>query len=404
MHKCTYTDRIELQRGKITRVVHANYESKKYSNEMDVYKQNEDGKNYCRNVYYAPMAGYGIVFKNEYISGSSYYYYCGFMDRIEPYAMTENKGTKVLPLYCSNEATEEDLKIITDKYEGFKYVLKKWDCRNLAIILEALMIWKDHKEIEILLSAGLENLAFTDAFYRLSDKKKNEIKIFLRNNLEEIKSYDLNYNEILSCVKNGYKPGDLYFLKRCKDYKFSEEETAYAQNKLSVQDLYSYRIYLNDLKYLGKNLDDEFWHYPSNFQKQKAKLDDEKIIYENNLDRMKEIRYQETVRQFSSHAGQIYGYDIFVPQNIEDIKYQAETLNQCLMTCNYTDKVINGMCVLVFMRKNGIPIATAEITSSNSIGQFYCNELERNEKMYPTDKMKKAMNIWLKNKTLLKTA
>lgn len=54
-------------------------------------------------------------------------------------------------------------------------------------------------------------------------------------------------------------------------------------------------------------------------------------------------------------------------------------------------------CVLVFVQKNGEPIATAELKKGNKIGQFYANELDR-DNCLPTDEVRAVMNKWLELK------
>ena len=180
MHKCIYTDRIELDDGKITRIVHAYYKSKKYENEMDVFKSDENGINYSRHIYYQPIAGYGVVFKDEYIS-SSYYYYQSYISEYENYSLTENNGAKIYPLYCNNDASNKDLEIITDKYSDFKYVLKKWKCRKINRILECLNIWKKHNEIEILLAYGLKKSRSLKNSTTLRTERKRKSLLILKN-------------------------------------------------------------------------------------------------------------------------------------------------------------------------------------------------------------------------------
>ena len=72
-------------------------------------------------------------------------------------------------------------------------------------------------------------------------------------------------------------------------------------------------------------------------------------------------------------------------------------MHQCLVSCDYISRVIKGECVLVFVQKNGKPIATAELKSGNKIGQFYANELDR-DNCLPTGEVREVMNKWLEMK------
>lgn len=400
MHKCIYTDRIELDDGKITRIVHAYYKSKKYENEMDVFKSDENGINYSRHIYYQPIAGYGVVFKDEYIS-SSYYYYQSYISEYENYSLTENNGAKIYPLYCNNDASNKDLEIITDKYSDFKYVLKKWKCRKINRILECLKIWKKHKEIEILLAYGFEKIAFTEKFYNLKDRKKKEVIAYLKEYREEVKEHDMSLNDVFTSLKYGYKPHELNTVKSCRKNKLTEKETLYVLTRLNGKNIVFYRNYLDNLKLLGKNLDDEYWHYPSDFSERQEKILEEKDNYYRNLEENKKRLYREKVNKFIGMNEIVDGYNIFVPQSIEDIKIQAEVLHQCLMTGDYSQKVINDECVLVFIRRNNIPIGTVQLNENDRIYQFYLDEYDR-KNMYPDEELKNTFNKWLNGKSLMK--
>lgn len=90
----------------------------------------------------------------------------------------------------------------------------------------------------------------------------------------------------------------------------------------------------------------------------------------------------------------IDGYSVYVPDSVNEIAEQASKLHQCLVQCDYIQQVIDGHCLLVFIRKNGEPVATAEILSGDRIGQFYADELDRNNCL-PTEEVRKVFNRWL---------
>lgn len=51
----------------------------------------------------------------------------------------------------------------------------------------------------------------------------------------------------------------------------------------------------------------------------------------------------------------------------------------------------------MFIRKEGEPIATVQLFKDDSIGQFYTNELDRNNCL-PDDNLKNVFDKWLEYK------
>ena len=115
----------------------------------------------------------------------------------------------------------------------------------------------------------------------------------------------------------------------------------------------------------------------------------------------KQEKYIKAVKNYLPMNYDIDGYTVFVPGTVEEIDRQAKELHQCLITCDYISRVIKGECVLVFVQKNGEPVATAELKKGNKIGQFYANELDR-DNCLPTDKVRAVMNKWIELKKAAK--
>lgn len=55
----------------------------------------------------------------------------------------------------------------------------------------------------------------------------------------------------------------------------------------------------------------------------------------------------------------------------------------------------SGKALLLFVRCNGRPMATAELDNSGKIVQFYADEHDR-ENMKPTPEAESAVNEWIK--------
>ena len=191
MHKCTYTDRIEIQYGRLTRIVTALWKDKK----ADVLKDDEESRVMVRYVYFNRMAGYLVSFPHEVNNC------CGakWEQRTQAFSTV-----KTLPkLYCHNEPSENDIQIVLSRYPDFAYVVKKYDFSSNEQLMSTLKLWKKHPEIELLLASGLENLAWNPSFYRM---KERELKAFLlwihvnRSYIESIRK--CSFSCLKSAVKN----------------------------------------------------------------------------------------------------------------------------------------------------------------------------------------------------------
>ncbi len=152
-----------------------------------------------------------------------------------------------------------------------------------------------------------------------------------------------------------------------------------------------YRYMLNNLKF---TVFSSYYKTPKNFEKAFSKV---KEAYDKEINdpiAVKEESYFKTIQKYLvSNKTDFNGYEIFIPENISDISYQAEILHQCLISMDYPAKVIKSSCVLVFIRKNGVPLATAEIKENKQIGQFYLDEHLPDYK--PSEEMKNTFSQWL---------
>ena len=161
-----------------------------------------------------------------------------------------------------------------------------------------------------------------------------------------------------------------------------------------------YHDYWNLLKQTKHSKTEKYWRYPKNLsEKHQQLLKEVELINElkkNETIEQKQDKYLKAVKKLLKFKMEINGYSIYVPETVADIKYQARVLNQCLIAGDYIGKVISHKCVLVFIRKNGCPVATAELLKGNKIGQFYGNQNAKN--YIPPKKVKDVMNKWIEMK------
>ena len=379
MHRFEALNRIRNVRGKIIRTVTAEWKDKL----LDVYREDEDGNEECRNLYYQQLAGYSVAFPGERMK------YSGSLEIIESWGKCRHTKVGFLGFQV---ATDEDKKAVLAKYPDFRYTIEKYERRNHSISCGLLMgflrVWKSHKEMETLVEAGFERLALTAEFWKINGDRKRRAMQFLRDNGGDWTMADLN-------VALRYKlTGD-----ELKSYNVWKSQCrmkcGYPAYRYLLTQGKSWNIYNDHIKLLKvffpERLNDEYWAMPKSLRARHAKLNEEvyKLLDLRKAEQdaaakraMKEKKklYAESVK---NGAGKICKYGalkVYVPDTIEDIAAQAKALHQCLITGNYIQKAIDRSCILVFIRKGSTPVATAEIRPDGTLWQFYGDELK-----YSTD-------------------
>lgn len=386
---CDYKDRIEVEGGKLVRIVRA--VSKKDSEKMlDIYKEYEDGSCVCRNLYYS-MYGYRVGFPDEV---NSLYHNHGltFIQRLDEYG-----ECKPIKSFGSRKLTESEKNAIARKYHGFVYVMNKWR-GTIENVFPALNLWKEHGEIEFLLAAGFEKIALNKAFWKLTEKKRKEIVMYLRKTGRK----DFSLIDIQTILK--HKISDDEF----SDYKsfcFHYRKVGYELYKYLVKigradimGIMLYRDYHNMLLQTAHDANDVYWKFPKDLQKKHDEIRDEvarlRAFAEAERLKKKQNDYFGAVEKWLGLRLESGGYCVRVPATVEEISYHAEKLHQCLVTGDYISKVIRKECVLVFVTKGSEPVATAQILKGNKIGQFYADELDRSNCL-PTEEVREVMNKWI---------
>lgn len=173
-------DRLEVQNGKIVRIVKAIYDKRGEYSDIDIYKEDEDGNAWMRNVYSSPWGGYAIMFpglprnKNK----NSWYYDTSIA---EEEAWSESKRSQIG--WSKTKITTEERGLVIMHHYDFKYVFQKYNFTNLREMMDKLIMWKQHPEIELMLAAGFEKLCMCKSLYRLKPENKKAVLQFCRKTL-----------------------------------------------------------------------------------------------------------------------------------------------------------------------------------------------------------------------------
>lgn len=394
MFLCNYADHLEIENGEIVRVLVATPRNKKKCDKsLAVYREWESGKCEVRNLYYCGMSGYRVAIPDVVSTGS----YMPGIAKLEPWCDTKKMSNFQ---WYSKLVDDETTKIICSKYPKFKYVINKFST-NLNHIMEALIIWKEHPEVELIIASGYIKVALNRSFWKMTEARRKEVVNFIRKNPT---SKDLRLGDIQTIIKynlsadkfNEYHRDCMYYGKIAYDvYSYLKKK------KVDYTSVSLYRDYARLLKQTNHKCSDPYWKFPKDLQKKHDELREEV----RRLDELKQIEklrpkqdsYRKAVKRLLKYKMDINGFTVFVPETIDEISRQANALNQCLITADYISKVINKSCVLVFIQKNGEPIATAELKKGNKIGQFYTNELDRRNCL-PSDEVREVMNKWIEMK------
>lgn len=403
MHKPIYEDRFEIDKqGNIVLITNARGRGYDVNHkltvncEFDCLKTYEDGKQKCRNLYFSIYGGYYVEYPQEYYS------YFNPTEKVKARGYEHFGETKSNVNLPSFGFTKADADLICKKYPDFKYVIQKWEgLHTKREMFEVLKVWKEHPEIELPLSLGYVKVCFTKSFFKLDKNKLKTLYKFMFNN--QGKDYgitDLNY-----ILKHGLETFEnVKRISRIMGHKVSAEMADWADGILAGgYEQYhfgsDYHDYLEKAEYIGKDIKDPYWKYPKDFAK-RAEMVKEQYANKKRMEdaQRAEKQLKEYLKRIGKFAGKqkrIGRYNLFVPTTTQEWVTQAEKLHQCIIRMNYMDK-LNENYILVFIYKDGAPLATCEITDvmDKKIGQFYADEHDR-ENCYPDERTKALMYSWL---------
>jgi hypothetical protein len=374
-----------------------------YFDYMRIY---EDGHRECRNLYLSCCGGYSVTFPGAYARSiygernNGRYIQEEWNECNYNHVGHESRGND----------HSEDINVILRKYPEFIYTLKKWRgkyyyiANDLSKIVEALRIWIKHKEVEFMLGSGLDNLVFSVGFWKLTEKKRKEL---VKRAIQNVFFKGLTLRQLQNIVKHDMTLEEFedYEKGKCYSAVMSVDTYRYLQKKklLNYDGYNLYMDYRKMAKSAGHNLKEDYWNHPANLEKAHVK-----VLAEVNAQRIAQLRIDnpdefckldkiaEKLSVFNSLIG---NYEILITSDLNEWQRQADTLHQCIIRCAYYKKVARGEEILVFIKKSGLPIATAEILPGNRIGQFYANECSgRPEGSRPSQEVRDILNAWLLDK------
>jgi hypothetical protein len=378
----------EIYKGQIGIMTSCSVETSKLPRETHkIYFKAINGNVYTSNlIIYSQMAGYRCKHSKDLNDNEQEQLYKSYSD-----------WAKGLPM--NNKATWLDLELIRDNVEGVGYILDK--CIKNGIkgnrdLFNVLEVWQKHKEMEYVVAAGQWQLGLNKSFWKLTDNKKKQVINWVKHHkgeytlgyiLDDINGIDHELREFSQLHKLPYGITQEYFDKQMDICGY------YPESKM--------RDYYKMCRELKKDLKDKYWLMPKDVIKAH-----DKVMHELNAlkkarekqerqDRNKII--QKLYKKYSKFSFCVGEYTISVPVDESDIIYQANKLNQCLITAGYDKKMASGQIILVFIKKEGKPIATMEVYKQQKrMGQFYTDESDRHE-CTPSQEIRALGEQWLEN-------
>lgn len=426
-HPSDYHDRIEAENGQIVRILNAEWVDKRHGGKVysvDVYKESDSGEAWSQNLYASMYGGYAVAFPGlpRNPRNNSWYYDTSIAQEEGFFNMGH-----LSKVGWSDTPTKAEIDLVCEFYPDFRYVVKKFKLKSKAELMEKLRMWIPHHEVELLLAVGFEKIAMSGAFWRLTEENRKAVCNFLRQNpqftklsIREVRAVmrsnePVLYAKYLKDIPSYHRSKNRYAYYPCisfEDYKYMRKQlkkfnSSWNDEAHKFCELMSvYNDYVSMLYRSNHDTSDMYWRYPSDIQEFHDRLREEERIkreaeelaraqFEKKLQAERAKAIKNVEKRFKQFANTIDGYSIFVTSDYDEWQKQAKALNQCICAAGYYQKMADGRCVIVFIQKDGEPVATAEIFNNGSVGQFYANELDRNNCL-PAPEVKKAFEDWKK--------
>ena len=427
MHQVSvWSDRIVYEDGYIWRILNAAWHDRKHGEwyDVDVYKENDAGEAFSQNLYTSMWGSYAVAFPGLPINlnRNSYWY----SDKIaEEEGYSSDKARRFIG--DSDPITQAEKDIICDLYPDFVYMFQKWDFKSKREVIDKLIIWLEHKELELVLQAGFEKVGMNRNFWRLTEANRKATGLFMRQNpqfknltLQELRQAmkadsPKEYGEYLCAVPSWHRSKNnaaWYPVISFQDYKYLVKVQKKSRKPKGITDtmyfnelMGEYQDYLQMLFRSEHDSQDEYWLYPSDLHSFHEKLVEEERLKREAEELARKLKREEEMRQkqallkaiakkYKGLDKIIDGYSIFITSDFEEWKKQAEKLHQCIVAAGYYQKMADQKSTIVFIQKDGEPMATAEISQAGKILQFYADELDRTD-CKPSEEIQNAFNKWL---------
>lgn len=265
---------------------------------------------------------------------------------------------------CADEKYAKFLNFVRRRYPGY--------ISNIGTILSKV---PQYSKFEQIFSAGFDEIVDSDFSKTINDIPKSLIKIardrkvkisdrfcdywkknpdahYLAYQLEYVSLTDDDINKILTrenwnCI-NGVYNYYSYFNKLIDEYGYNPKALLLYIDTLktfeAIEDMYYLVRELSDYANMMSTISPKFDKYPRNF------LTIHKIACRNYARLKKEFSEEIFKTRINKNLECSFGdYQFIYPNSTQDIKDEAVAQNNCV--ASYIDKVIDGECHIMFLRK-----------------------------------------------------
>lgn len=280
---------------------------------------------WCVDEKYANFLRY--VYREEHRSGSYIENIGTILTKIPHYSNFEQIFSAGIDLYIENNRNSY-------YYTRFKYAINE-------IPKSLIKLCRAYEEVKLSNTSVCEYVRNPNAHYiafslnYISLNKDDIFKVWTRLKKDIINNRSVSYFNIL-ITDYDYNAKDLWlYLDRLKTFEAIED-----MNYI-IQEIYDYAKMM-------KQISNKFDRYPRNF------LTTHKIACRNYNRLKKEFPEELFQKRINKKYECSFGDYIFIyPKSTQDIKDEAVHQNNCV--ASYIDKVIDGECHILFLRKKNKP-------------------------------------------------
>jgi hypothetical protein len=305
-----------------------------------------------KNLIYSPCGGYSAVYEKKPVIRRSrgYAYEVMSADQFDVWTSVDCRiGFSYRVLNPEYIATVEEF-----KYSGY----------SGGGAIQYLNAYRKDKSVEFFGKMGL-NLS---PVLMKKAKKDGKFRRFLFENHNAIALYGVQ--AALYSYSHGVSVEEarrICFVKNQLDRLVSYRIPAIKGTKLDRQRVLdyvdfgdinyaSYNDYLTALKELRYDLNDTKNVYPHDFKTMHDLRIAEYASFKEKEDRKKRAKFYRDFRKKgqSLRTYELKGekYSLIVPQDISDLKREGTVLEHCVGTMGYDKKVVDGVSIIMFCRKN----------------------------------------------------
>lgn len=265
------------------------------------------------------------------------------------------------------------------KLEKYKY--SAVDLYKYTDILNYLKFYEKYPKCELLVKAGMSNLATSIQILRLCEKDKNFCKWLYKNKYKASSGYYIS--SIINAYKQNKDIEEVYNFEKFKkqfvqkdNFKnlkafLKHNETDKFLKYLIKQktDGYSYEDYRNACQYLGIDMTIDKNRYPHDFKK----WHDIRIDQYHTAKAEKDKQERKALYETFSKVAQKYislerllikeNYICIIAKSPQQLVYEGEQLNHCVGRMNYDQKFAREETLIFFIRNRlspNTPLVTLE--------------------------------------------